>query len=302
MKRQDFQEIVLRLASGCSPVLEADTPIGSVRRRFVPEARLIILGGGHVGRQLCRFASQLGFCVTVADDRPEFANAERFPEAKHIVCDSFDFALERIKPGAADYICVLTRGHRYDALCVRSILSGTMPQYIGMIGSKRRVADFREVLNTEGFAEERIAKLHAPIGIPIGAQTPAEIAISICAELIEVRQSAKQDTGCLSQTDAEEAVLRYIAYAPEPKAVLLVLDSSGSTPVKSGAMMAVSRTGTGYGTIGGGSGEAEAMRRAQALVGSDNGELIEIDMSNEVAAEEGMVCGGSMRVYIKGII
>ena len=103
----------------------------------------------------------------------------------------------------------------------------------------------------------------------------------------------------LDQTNSDLSAIRYLAESGEPKALLLVLTSTGSTPVKSGSLMAVNRLGTGYGTIGGGCSEAAAMQRARKIIGTGGSCVIEIDMTNDVAADEGMVCGGTMRVLIE---
>ena len=103
----------------------------------------------------------------------------------------------------------------------------------------------------------------------------------------------------LDQTNSDLSAIRYLAESGEPKALLLVLTSTGSTPVRSGSLMAVNRLGTGYGTIGGGCSEAAAMQRARKIIGTGGSCVIEIDMTNDVAADEGMVCGGTMRVLIE---
>ena len=244
----------------------------------------------------------LDFEVTVVDDRPDFAAASRFPEAAHTVCDAFAAAIAALDLRESDYVCVITRGHRWDADCLRQILSGTAPSYLGMIGSRRRVAGLMKLLRDEGYDAEKLAAVHAPIGLPIGAVTVAEIAVSICAQLVEHRRALPETDWpgtLLEQTNSDLSAIRYLAESGEPKALLLVLTSTGSTPVKSGSLMAVNRLGTGYGTIGGGCSEAAAMQRARKIIGTGGSCVIEIDMTNDVAADEGMVCGGTMRVLIE---
>ena len=263
---------------------------------------LILLGGGHIAQPLCRMAAMLDFDVTVVDDRPDFAAASRFPEAAHTVCDAFAAAIAALKLRESDYVCVITRGHRWDADCLRQIFSGAMPSYLGMIGSRRRVAGLMRLLRDEGYDAEKLAAIHAPIGLAIGAVTPAEIAVSICAQLVEHRRALPETEypgTLLEQTNSDLSAIRYLAENAEPKALLLVLTSTGSTPVKSGALMAVNKLGTGCGTIGGGCSEAVAMQRARKIIGTGESCVIEIDMTNDVAADEGMVCGGTMRVLIE---
>ena len=301
----EFKAIRERLEGGeCA---ELAREIGGRRyvRRFLPRERLILLGGGHVALALSRIAALTGFAVTVVDDRPAFANPERFPEAERTVCEAFEPAIRALKVRQSDYVCVLTRGHRWDAACLRELLAGTEPFYLGMIGSKRRVKGLFGALADEGFEEARITRVHAPIGAPIGAVTPEEIAVSICAQLIE-RRRAKPETAeaataepVLEQTNTDPAVLRFLAEDGGRKALCLVLETRGSTPVRSGALMAVDAMGRGYGTVGGGCGEAEVMKRARALLGTGGTSVMEVDMTDDAAAEDGLTCGGVMRVYLE---
>lgn len=302
MKPEIFAEILGQLNRGERAELKLTVDGHEYLRSFVPGDRLILLGGGHVSYDVYRMAFMLGFDITVVDDRPEFANNTRFPEAT-VICDSFESAVRNIRVNDSDFVCVLTRGHRWDAECVRTILSGEMPYYLGMIGSKRRVQGLKELLGEEGFPTERINMLHAPIGLPINASTTAEIALSICSEMIAEKRRVKEFRADneLTQTNVDYDMLRFIAESEEPRAVLIVISSAGSTPVKSGSMMAVNILGKGYGTIGGGCSEAAAVSRARKVIGSGESCVINIDMSNEVAAENGMVCGGEMTIYIEDI-
>ena len=245
----------------------------------------------------------LDFAVTVLDDRISFANSERFPQAAQVICDSFAAGIARLQIRATDYVCVITRGHRWDGECLRQILSGTLPKYLGMIGSKRRVEGLLSLLAEEGFDPESLGRIHAPIGLKINAQTPAEIAVSICGEMIaHRRQYVRKDSRiCLDQTNTDDPMLRFLAQSAQPKACALVLSSTGSTPVKPGAMMGIDALGRGYGTIGGGCSEAAVMGRARKIIGTGASCVIEIDMTSEVAESEGMVCGGTMRVLLEDV-
>ncbi|MGN0987667.1 MAG: XdhC/CoxI family protein [Otoolea sp.] len=267
---QEFQKIKELVEQGKTASLIRDVEGVSYTRRFIPQDRLILLGGGHISQPLCKMASMLDFDVTVVDDRPAFANTIRFPEAEKVVCDDFAKAIQELKLRGTDYVCVITRGHRWDGDCLRQILSGTLPSYLGMIGSSRRVAGLLGVLKEEGYEEAALSVIHAPIGLKIGALTPAEIAVSICAQLVQHRRKQPQEdqTPILDQTNTDLAMLHYLAESEEPKAMLLVLSSDGSTPVKPGAMMAVNSLGKGYGTIGGGCSEAALMGRARKIIGS----------------------------------
>ena len=134
MIREEFRPILENLEAGRCAVLHRTVDGVEYTRLFRPRERLILLGGGHIAQPLCRMAAMLDFEVTVVDDRPDFAAASRFPEAAHTVCDDFAAAIAALDLRESDYVCVITRGHRWDADCLRQILSGTAPSYLGMIG------------------------------------------------------------------------------------------------------------------------------------------------------------------------
>lgn len=303
MANNEFQTILERVERGEAATLTRTVEGATHTRRFVPRERLILLGGGHVSHALARMAAMLDFAVTVVDDRSDFANSGRFPEAEHVVCDAFEAAIAALQIRAGDYVCILTRGHRWDGECLRALLGGTEPSYLGMIGSKRRVKGLLGALADAGYDAERLARIHAPIGLMIGAVTPEEIAVSIAAQLIEHRRARQEPAAAasLEQTNTDMGMLRFLADGGKGKALCLVLDTRGSTPVKSGAVMAVDELGGVYGTIGGGCGEAEATRRARALLGTGRNETMELDMTEDAAAEDGLTCGGTMRVYLEDV-
>lgn len=145
MKAQ-FISILQSIEQGKSAALQLEIDGQQYTRNYLPKERLILLGGGHIAQPLCTIASMLGFSVVVVDDRPMFVNKPRFPEADQLVCDDFPHAIEQLEVRPGDYIAVITRGHRYDADCLRTILAGTMPKYLGMIGSRRRTVALLELL------------------------------------------------------------------------------------------------------------------------------------------------------------
>jgi xanthine dehydrogenase accessory factor len=271
------------------------------RRAFLPPQRLILLGGGHVAQPLCRYAADLEFDVVVVDDRPGFANAVRFPEAGRVVCDGFDHAIAELAITKYDFVCVITRGHRHDAACLRQLLAGEQPRYLGLIGSRRRTIELFKMLEEEGLDRAKIDQIHTPIGVPIGAETPKEIAISILAELIQQRssRSAEREAERLALASHEPELLSYLIANAEPCALAVVVRKSGSTPVPTGAVMAVNQLGGIVGTVGGGCGEHEIVKHALDVLRTGKARLIHLDMSNDVAEEEGMVCGGRMQVWIE---
>ena len=270
-------------------------------RAFLPPQRLILLGGGHVCQPLSRYAADLEFDVVVVDDRPSFANAVRFPEAGQVICDSFEHAIGQLSITKYDFVCVITRGHRHDAACLRVLLAGEQPRYLGLIGSRRRTIELFNMLEEEGFDRAKIDRIHTPIGLSIGAETPKEIAISILAELISVRssRSAERESTRLALTSHEPELLQYLLANKEPCALAVVVEKSGSTPVPTGAVMAVNTLGGIVGTVGGGCGEHEIIKHALDVLRTGQPRLANLDMSNDVAEEEGMVCGGRMKVWIE---
>lgn len=149
-----------------------------------PNPSLIIVGAGHIGRALTHLGSLLNFEVTVIDDRSEFANKNMLPDADHIIVDTAENALPAVPNASASYFVIVTRGHLHDTDALRQVIASDAA-YIGMIGSKRKIALMRAKFLQEGWAtEEQFDRVHAPIGIEIGSETVEEIAVSIAAELI----------------------------------------------------------------------------------------------------------------------
>ncbi|WP_343247495.1 XdhC/CoxI family protein [Diplocloster hominis] len=300
------EEFAALFPNGMTTVEETDGTV-TIREPFFPEERLIILGGGHVALALVEFAARVGFTVTVVDDRPSFANTARFPLARHVICDAFPKAIKELQITAYDYVAILTRGHRYDLDCLRMILNGTQPYYLGMIGSKRRVSGIREMLRAEGCTEETLSRLCAPIGLNIGALTPEEIGISIVSQLISKRRlcevtEAEKNHKIVNGSDVDFEVLSELAAEGRgPRAAVTVISSKGPTPRKAGAKMVVYSTGQLVGSIGGGCSEHEVIVRARKLIGTGAYEFFTVDLTGDVAEEEGMVCGGILTVLIEDL-
>lgn len=153
---------------------------------FEPEANLLVCGAGHIALPLSFYARQAGFKVTILDDRADFANQVRFPECT-VITDDFSPALQEIPMNSSTYAVVITRGHVHDVDCLQQILS-KQTAYLGLIGSRRRVRFVLQILGDQGFAKERLDQVFTPIGVPIGAESPEEIALSIMAEIVCVRR------------------------------------------------------------------------------------------------------------------
>jgi len=152
-----------------------------------PPWELVIVGAGHLAQPLCTLGSLLGLEVTILDDRPEFATRERFPEADRVLRVDFSDPFREVGLNAWSHVLLVTRGHRYDYECLRRVLQqDPEPHYVGMIGSRRRVRATFQALLQEGVSPERIQRVRAPIGLDIGAETPAEIAVCVAAEMIQL--------------------------------------------------------------------------------------------------------------------
>jgi xanthine dehydrogenase accessory factor len=166
-----------------------DEAAGTFYDPVFPEEKLLILGGGHVAKALAGMAPALGFTVTVVDDRPEFIRPERFPEGVRALQAAFEPAVAEFPFDAATYAVIMTRGHLLDLACVRAVLKRPY-RYAGFMGSARKTRLILEQLEKDGCDPARVAALWAPIGLDIGAETPAELAVAILAELVAVRRNA----------------------------------------------------------------------------------------------------------------
>ena len=150
------------------------------------DAQLIVCGAGHIAIPLTRFAHRLGFRVTVIDDRSDFASPSRFPDCK-VIAENFTVALRDLHFSPATYVVVVTRGHEHDVDCLVEVLK-KKTLYVGLIGSRRRVRFVLEMLAAQGISKTRLKEVFTPIGLPIGAESPEEIALSIVSELVCVRR------------------------------------------------------------------------------------------------------------------
>jgi xanthine dehydrogenase accessory factor len=195
-----------------SPYLCNDTVASVGLPAFVealqPPPTLLIVGAGHVGEQLAKMADFIGFQIVVQDDRPEWANRDRYPQANQIFVESIASAIAQLSTQTRLYTALVTRGYQHDLAALQALLNRAIPcQYIGMIGSEKRVRQVYQALINSGIAIEKLRSIYAPIGLDIGALTPAEIAVSICAELILVRRggtgrSLSENLRCLPTSES----------------------------------------------------------------------------------------------------
>lgn len=276
-----------------------------------PPPAMIVLGGGNVAVHVVEMASKVGFLVTVIDDRPALLSRVRFPSAHRILCDDFDGCLDRLSPDSSAHVVIVTRGHRYDIPCLRQAL-GRELAYVGMMASRTRVAAVKALLLGEGFAVRDLERLHAPIGLDIGALTPEEIAVSIVAEAIKVRRKespaqetrqAEFDRAVIERLAEHHALETPLAGAPggheaersleAPRAIVTVIKKEGSTPRQAGAKMLVFPDGRILGSIGGGYTEGQIIAHALGMVRPFEVRRFGLDSADD------MFCGGHMEVLIE---
>jgi xanthine dehydrogenase accessory factor len=300
----EYDALLTRLSSdnfsfqgGIIRSLDKNKPLETVEL-YNKKPRFIILGGGHIALPLVKIGKLLGFKVAVCDDRPAFANTERFKEADIILMDEFSNSINKLDIQKNDFIAVVTRGHKHDADCLRAILNKAMPRYLGMIGSKRRVGIVMADLKKEGYSEENINAIHSPIGLSIGAITPEEISVSIMAEIIQARRVDAKHSAYVSGMDDD--ILRFLANAKEGTALLTIISSSGSVPREAGAKMVIDYMGNGYGSIGGGCSESAVLDIARRIIRTGGWQKEKIDLHDH-AENDGMVCGGELTVLIEAI-
>jgi xanthine dehydrogenase accessory factor len=158
---------------------------------ILPQPTVYILGAGHIGFAVAKIAKIAGFRVIVVDDRPAYANAERFPDADTIVVEDPGDIISKLNINKVSYLVIACRGHLEDQRALIESLK-TKAIYIGLLGSKKKVKTVFTNILKAGVSEEALKRIHAPIGVPIATDTPEEIAVSIMAEIIDVRRQSKK--------------------------------------------------------------------------------------------------------------
>lgn len=303
--------------------------------------RLVICGAGHVSLAIIKLGLILGFHITVIEDRPYFANQARALLEKElglkgdlcgnqVICEAFDKALSIEQGSPHTYFIVVTRGHRYDIDCIKSIFTKSYA-YVGMMGSKSRSAYVRSLLIKEGFSAEKVDTLHSPIGLSIQAKTPEEIAVSILAEIIQVRAKTapwepQDDSGIVLTEEIRRAALEDSGMR---RLLAVITSRKGSAPRTVGTSMVIFEDGRTAGTIGGGCMEADVIQEALArlrrpfsfrakeesaimpssgdkikfcIPAEESEDKIEVRMLPEEAEEEGMACGGIIEVELREVV
>ena len=277
------------------------------RERIGRTPKMIICGAGHVSMPIIRMGKMLGFMVTVIEDRPKFADHARAAGADQVLCEPFADGLSKIRGDSDSWFIIVTRGHRYDTECLEAILRKPYA-YVGMMGSRRRVAIVKDQLEAKGVCREALDGVHTPIGLKIGAETPEEIAVSVMAEIIQVKNAGfgKDGKAERCRTGGYSTELLDAVLDPDDsreKVLATIISRKGSAPRSVGTKMLIRADGTTVDTIGGGCIESEVIRKALLMMrAEDEGfRLCTVDMTADAAEDEGMVCGGVVEVMLEKV-
>ena len=259
------------------------------------QPNLIICGAGHISMPLIQMGKMLEFNVTAIDDRPQFSDNARKAGADKVICNSFADSLKEISDTLNNYYVIVTRGHRYDTTCLDQIIDKSHV-YIGMIGSRKRIATVKTTLIEKGISQDALESVHMPIGLDIKAETPEEIAIAIMAEIIKIK-----NTTYASYHYSKEMLTGLLTAMPEKgrKALAIITRRKGSAPRNIGTKMLVFENGSTIGTLGGGCAEAEVLEKARYCIQHHDSCIIHVDMTGRQVEDEGMICGGIIEVYIE---
>ncbi len=267
---------------------------------FGDRKELVVCGAGHVGVAVVEAAKRVGFAVTVLEDRSTFAAKAYEAGADRVICDPFEVGLTQVGNHPGTCFVIVTRGHEYDLLCLKAALQKPHG-YVGMMGSKGRVALVKQQLIEEGMEEALVESTHTPIGLDIGAETPEEIAISILAQIIQIRSRKKCTAGFTGKMlDAIEEGIG----TKQPTVLSTIISKRGSGPRNIGTKMLVCQDGSCVDTIGGGSVEARVVEESLKMLREldSRNQIIRVNLSGEDAAKEGMVCGGVLDIYMEKIL
>ena len=249
-----------------------------------PEPHLVIFGAGHVSKAIAEIAHVLEMKVTVIDEREEVLNRDRFNHGEELILEPYSSFLSKESPFFRPYYIIVTHGHTYDRACLEWCLRSNYA-YLGMIGSKGKVTTTFSLLKENGFTEEDLKNVHAPIGLSIGAVTPEEIAISILSEIISIFRSTK-NTITLDPSYLEKSKLNQGISAR-------IVEKRGSAPRAVGSEIFISTSGEVYGTVGGGRVEKETIEEARRMMNS--GEKSKLKHYNLSAKGDlNMICGGDV--------
>lgn len=266
-----------------------ETKSGKVFAEDIQEPHhLYICGAGHVAKAVYDLATLLEIATTVMDDREEFVSEARFKNAMRICTDSYEATIEAIDFKDSDSVVIMTRGHKDDYRSLKSVLEkDERPGYIGMIGSKSKIAFVYDKLKNDGISASVIKTVHAPIGLPFDTETPAEIALAILAEIYSSRHSK-------SLSIVEKDTLNAIEKGEGIE--VIIITKHGSAPRNVGTRLVVTADSV-IGTIGGGAVENAAILEAKDMLSSsDKVREKHYSLESQTAINLGMVCGGNVDV------
>lgn len=262
--------------------------------RFGAAPRLVVCGGGHVGASVVRLARLLGLPVCALEDRPDFADDLRDAGAEKVLCAPFSESLAKISGGAECYFVVVTRAHNCDLECLTAILQKPAA-YVGMMGSRGRAALVRRQLTEAGLDPARVEALHAPIGLAIGAKTAEEIALSILAEIIQIKSARPLTEGF------SPAILAALGALDTPAVLATIVSRHGSTPREVGSKMLLLPDGRTVGSVGGGIMEYRVQQLAAKMLAGEETPTKLAAFTTDGTGEDAAIaaCGGSMNVLLQ---
>lgn len=276
-----YRELVQKLING-ETVEICHTP--EYTAHYDPPVRLVIFGGGHVGRCVASLGRQLGYEVRIYDDRKEFATDPV------IYAPDFKTAIGKMRDSYYTYYVCASSGPAADEICVRELLKRDCA-YVGMLGSAKKAASISRKLLSEGMEPGQVARLHSPVGLKIGAQTPMEIAVSILGEIIQVHHRTEYralDPDILAslKPDAAEPVHGRTVFAT-------IIRTEGTTPRSAGSKMMVCEDGRIFGSVGGGKLEYTVIHDARTI---KHGQVKGYDMIKTAGEEFRMSGGGHVEI------
>ena len=256
--------------------------------RIVAEPHLVLFGCGHVGKALYDLAVLQDMRITVLDSREGLLTEQRLPKAERILGEYDDLLSREYQSFIAPYYCIFTHGHLNDEACLLYCLRHPH-SYIGMIGSKRKIEHCMSILRENCVTDDMLSKLHTPIGLPINAVTPQEIAIAIMAQIISVFRADK---------NAITIDASLVANASENRGIMArIVHKEGSSPRSVGSMMFITESGL-YGTVGGGAVELKVIEKARQMLKKNKRLLVE-NYSLTIKEPLSMTCGGENTILYK---
>ncbi len=260
-----------------------------------PQRRLAVMGAGHVGLCVISLGRMLDFEIVCFEDRPDFAEKARQAGAHTVLTGPFEACLASFESDEETFFVSLTRDHAGDEACLRAVLQKPHA-YVGMMGSAKRSRVMREKLIASGMDPAAVEEICAPVGLPIGAETPEEIAVSILAQIIEKKNRQSQGFGY------PEALLSAIRRSRGPLVMATITERTGSAPRMAGTRMLVDAGGKLSGTIGGGILEELVRQRALSMLseGRIRAESVRFDLSGGDGDGQ-MLCGGVVTVFLEGL-